>query len=175
MTATQDASRIPRPITPGPAMAALSRFFPDVTWTGTIEPAGMGVGTPPMTASGRGTHEQIQDGRWIVGSYAQDQHLLDGSYVLTWQMHWVVGWDPVRGEYRATMADNYGHAEVMSGWIAGDQLVFETAPDAPVRLRLTWDATDPDDIVWRNEAAVGSGPWTLVEAYHMTPTGPAGA
>ena len=162
---------MPRPITPGPEMTALSRFFPDVTWTGTIHAGGMGPGSPAMTGIGGGIHQRIQDGRWIVGSYEQDQYLLDGQHVLTWQLHWVVGWDPARGEYRATLADNYGHADVMSGRVDGDTLVFETGPDAPLRLRLTWDASDPTDIVWRNEAAADDGPWMTVETYHMTPTG----
>jgi hypothetical protein len=151
-------------------MQALSRFFPDVTWTGRIDAGGMGPGSPGMTATGHGAHHHIQDGRWIVGDYTQDQFLHNGTFVLTWQLHWVVGWDPARGEYRATLADNYGHADVMAGHIDGDRLVFTNDPHAPVRLRLTWDLTDPADIVWRNEAAIGDGPWTPVEIYHMTPT-----
>jgi hypothetical protein len=95
--------------------------------------------------------------------------LLDGAFVLRWQLHWVVGWDPSNGEYRATIADNYGHADVMRGQIDGDRLVFESIGDQTVRLRLTWDASDPADITWRNEMAVGGSPWSLVEAYHMTP------
>lgn len=51
------------PITAGPEMAALARFFTDVTWTGSINPGGMGPGSPEMTATGRGTHERIQNGR----------------------------------------------------------------------------------------------------------------
>jgi hypothetical protein len=166
-------SAVRRPITPGPEMVALARFFPDVTWTGRVNAGGMGPGSPEMTATGRGGHHRIQDGRWIVGTYTQDQFLLDGAYVLTWQLQWVVGWDPDRGEYRATIADNYGHAEVMSGHIDGDRLVFVTVSDAPVRLRLTWDASDPSNITWRNEAAIAdppwTGPWMPVETYHMTP------
>jgi hypothetical protein len=173
MTTIAAASAVPRPVTPGPEMAELSLFFPDVTWTGAIHAGGMGPGSPAMTGTGSGTHRRIQGGRWIVGTYAQDQVLADGTFVLTWQLHWVVGWDPTRSQYRATLADNYGHADVMSGRIHGDHLVFETAPDAPVRLRLTWDRADPADIVWRNEVAIGDGPWTPVETYHMTPTGPA--
>lgn len=175
MTATvEPAARVPRPITPGAEMSALAHFYPDVTWTGTVAAGGMGPGTPAMTARGRGTHELIQEGRWIVGSYVQDQHLADGTYVLTWQLHWVVGWDPVRSEYRATLADNYGHADVMHGHIDGDRLVFESVDPGPVRLRMTWDASDPTDITWVNEASVDGGPWQRIETYHMTPAlGPA--
>jgi Protein of unknown function (DUF1579) len=141
----------------------------DVTWTGTIAAGGMGPGTPPMTATGTGTHQLIQDGRWIVGTYSQDQYLADGTFVLTWQLHWVIGWDPQRAEYRATLADNYGHADVMHGHIEGDRLIVETAADSPVRLRMTWDATDPAHLTWRNQSRAGAGPWTDIETYHLTP------
>ncbi len=163
------AVTVPRPIQPGPEMLALQRFYPDVTWTGTIAAGGMGPGTPQMTAIGSGTHETIQDGRWIVGTYRQDQYLVDGTHVLTWQLHWVVGWDPSRAGYRATLADNYGHADVMCGHLDGDRLVFETVGDGPVRLRMVWDATDPGDITWLNESTVDGAQWTLIETYHMTP------
>jgi hypothetical protein len=171
MTAIVGQSRVPKPISAGPEMEALARFHVDVTWTGTIEAGGMGPGTPAMTARGRGVHERIQDGCWIVGDYEQDQFLTDGSFVLRWQLHWVAGWDPVAGEYRATIADNYGHADVMHGWIEGDRLTFETIGNPPVRLRLLWDVSDPRDLTWRNEMSVGGGPWMLVEEYHMTPEG----
>ena len=110
----------------------------------------------------------IQDGRWIVGTYEQDQFLLDGTHVLTWQLHWVAGWSPADGEYRATVADVYGHAEVMRGRIDGDRLVFESVGDPPVRIRLTWELTGPA-VVWRNEMSVAGGPWSLVEEYLCTP------
>lgn len=38
---------------------------------------------------------------------------------------WIVGWDPTHGEYRATLADSYGHADVMRGRVDGDRLIFE--------------------------------------------------
>ena len=61
----------------------------------------MGPGTPAMRGVGRGTAAVIQDGRWIVGDYEQDQFLDDGTFVLRWQLHWVAGWAPRHGEYRA--------------------------------------------------------------------------
>jgi hypothetical protein len=164
-----EADKVPKPVTPGPEMEALSRFYPDVTWTGTIEENGMGPGTPAMTAQGWGKHERIQEGLWIVGTYEQEQFLLDGTFVLKWQLHWVVGWDPAKGEYRATIADNYGHADVMRGQIEGNRLVFESIGNPPIRIRLVWDAADPADITWRNEMSVGGAAWSLVETYHMKP------
>ena len=169
MIAEGRVDAVPKPRTPGPEMEALERFHRDVTWVGTIAEGGMGPGAPAMTATGRGTHERIQGGRWIVGTYEQDQWLLDGTFVLTWQLHWVAGWDPAVGEYRATVADNYGHADVLRGWIDGDRLTFETIGDPPVRLRLVWNQSTPGRITWRNEMSVGGAPWALVEEYECTP------
>ena len=149
---------VPRPITPGAEMAALLRFHRDITWTGSISAGGMGPGTPAMTAQGSGTHTTIQDGRWVVGDYRQEQYLLDGTHVLTWQLHWV--------------ADCDGHAEVLRGRIDTDRLVFESTGDPPVRIRLTWDASDPATIVWRNETSTAGGPWSLIEEYRCTPLPP---
>lgn len=158
-----------RPMPAGPEMEALRRFHPDVTWTGVIEPGGMGPGSPPMTATGHGRHVVIQDGHWIVGDYEQDQFDGDGAFVLKWQLHWVAGWDPTSERYRATLADNYGHADVMQGHVDGDRLIFETIGESPVRLRLVWDVSDPEDMIWTNEMSVGGGSWTLVETYHLVP------
>jgi hypothetical protein len=160
---------IPGPRTPGPEMEALARFYPDVTWTGTIEPGGMGPGSPAMTARGEGRHHRLHDGLWIVGDYRQDQFLTDGSFVLTWQLHWVTGWDADADEYRATLNDNYGHADVMRGRIDGDRLVYESIGEDPVRLRMTFDVSDPRSAVWTNEASAAGGAWTLIETYRMTP------
>jgi len=169
MTTNPLIEAVPRPVTAGTEMAALRRFYRDMRWTGAIAESGMGPGTPAMTATGAGTHELIQDGRWIVGSYRQDQFLADGTYVLRWELLWVTGWDPALGEYRAVMADNYGHTGVMRGRIDGNVLTYETIGDAPVRLRLTWDLTRPPALVWRNEMSAGGAPWFLVEEYDCVP------
>jgi len=36
----------------------------------------------------------------------------------------VAGWDPTAKEYRATIADSYGHVDVLRGWTDGDLLTF---------------------------------------------------
>ncbi len=160
---------VPKPIAEEPETEALRRFFSDVAWEGEIHEGGMGPGTPAMKGIGRGTVQEIQDGRWVAGDFEQDQYLLDGTFVLKWQLHWVSGWDPEHGEYRASMVDNYGHAMVYRGWIDGDRLIFESFDDATVRLRFTWDASDPAVTLWRNEMAVGDGSWFLIEEYPMVP------
>ncbi len=89
--------------------------------------------------------------------------------MLRWQLHWVSGWSPEHGEYRAVMTDNYGHAEVYHGRIEGDRLVFESLQGAAARLRFTWDASDPGVILWRNEMSLDEGVWFLIEEYAMVP------
>ena len=125
----------------------------------------MGPGTPEMTAEGRGMHTTIQDGLWIVGDYEQDQFLPDGTFVLKWQLHWVVGWDRDAREYRGAHADNYGHAGVMRGRLDGEILTVETMGDGPVRQRVIWNLTDPAVMRWRNEISVNGAPFSLVEEY----------
>ena len=169
MTTRTDAAAVPKPISAGPEMAALGRFYRDVTWNGVIHAGGMGPGTPAMTGVGRARATAIQDGRWITLDCEQEQFLDDGTFVLKWQLHWVSGWAPEHGEYRAVMADNYGHADVFRGQIEGDRLIFESIAETGIRLRFTWDASDPDIINWRNEMSAGGGPWFLIEEYPMVP------
>lgn len=88
-------------------------------------------GTPKMKRIGRATFGPIQDGRWWFGDFEQDRFLLDGTFALKWQLHWVSGWAPRFGEYRASMADNYGNADVYRGYIEQDRLVFESCPPTP--------------------------------------------
>jgi hypothetical protein len=175
VTTSADTVAVPHPITAGPEMAVVHRFFRDCTWNGTIVEGGMGPGSSEMTAEGRGVHTTIQDGRWIVGDYEQDQYLPDGTFVLKWQLHWVVGWDPDAGEYRGTHADNYGHAGVMRGRLETDVLTFETMGDGPVRQRMIWSLVDPEVMRWRNEISFNGGSFSLVEEYEYAFTGEEGA
>lgn len=163
---------IPRPLEPGEETIALRRFHRDGSWKGSIQEGGMGPGTPPQIATGRATHHWIQNGRWVVGDFEQDQYLEDGTFVLKWELHWVCGWDPRAREYKATIADCYGQADVLHGWIEDDRMIFESIGDRLPRLRLTWDAGSADSVLWRNEMSLDGTTWTLVEDYEITPSGP---
>jgi hypothetical protein len=169
MATTTNIERVPRPIEVGPEMERLSRFYRDSTWEGWIREGGMGPGTPRMRGVGRAIFVAIQGGRWFVGDFEQDQFLEDGTWVLRWELHWVSGWSPEHREYRASMVDAYGHADVYRGHIDGERLIFESLPDAPVRLRFTWDAAEPGIMTWRNEMRLADGSWFLIEEYPMVP------
>jgi len=130
----------------------------------------MGPGTPAQLARGKAVHHWIQDGRWVVGDYEQDQLLEDGTFVLEWQLHWVCGWDPTASEYKATIADNYGRAGLLHGRIEGDRMVFESAGDKAPFLKLTWELVSDGNILWRNELSIDGDSWMLVEDYVITPS-----
>jgi hypothetical protein len=99
---------------------------------------------------------------------------VDGKKLLTWKLHLVVGWDAVVREYRAVLVDSNGTAALLHGAIDGPRLVMTPVGTVATAgqmgtLRLVWDATDPQAVVWRNEASVDGGPWMLIEDYVMVP------
>jgi hypothetical protein len=149
-------------------MAALAPFYRDATWTGTIQAGGMGPGSPEMTGSGSARCRLIQDGLWYACEFEQEQRLLDGTFVLRWQLHWVTGWDPKAGEYRATSADNNGPTlAIYRGRIEGDRLIYEPIEQQPPLIRLTWELRGPTRCAWRNEFALDGRNWILIEEYQM--------
>ena len=160
---------IPASARAGTEMAALAPFYQDWVWTGRIEAGGMGPGSPAMSGVGRATCRLIQDGLWYACDFEQDQHLADGTFVLTWRLHWLAGWDRASGEYRASSADNNGpNLSIFRGRIVGNELVYESLGEALPRIRLTWILDDETHARWRNEYTLDGQTWMLVEEYRMT-------
>jgi hypothetical protein len=93
--------------------------------------------------------------------------LEDGTFVLKWELHWVCLWDPASNEYRATVADCYGHTEIMRGQIEGDLMIFESMRDTPPMLRKTWEALSRDLL---HEMTFDGAEWQLIEEYQMIPS-----
>jgi hypothetical protein len=67
------------------------------------------------------------------------------------------------------VADCYGHTEIMRGWIDGDLMTFESMRDGMPKLKMTWDASAPEFILWRNEMTFDGVDWQLIEEYRMLP------
>lgn len=154
----------PVPVNAGPEMEALAAFHFDCSWTGTVAAGGMGPGSPEMDAIGEAVYRPIMDGAWLVGDFAQEQ-FIRGERVINWRAHVVIGWDPRAGEYRATYVDNNGSSALLHGWIEDDRFIMETLGETEDRNRLVWTRIDSRTVAWRNDYALGSGPWTLVEEY----------
>jgi hypothetical protein len=149
-------------------MAALRPFHFDCQWTGKVRVGGMGPGSPEMDAVGRASFTPIMDGTWLVGEFAQDQ-FVGGQRVITWQAHYVVGWDPRAGTYHVTYVDNNGNASLLHGRIDEARFIIETPPAEAVQLRMAWEVIAPGQVTWRNECSIAGGPWFLVEEYLCTP------
>jgi len=165
---TETRVQLPTSAQAGPEMAALAPFYVDRTWTGTIEPGGMGPGSPAMIGKGRATSRLIQDGLWYVCDFEQEQYLTDGTFVLRWQLHWVTGWDRSAAEYRASSADNNGpNLAAYRGRIEGDRLIYESLQEGLPRIRLTWILKDDTHATWRNEFTLDGRTWSLIEEYEM--------
>jgi len=165
---TETASQLPRSAIAGAEMEALAPFYRNWAWTGTIQAGGMGPGSPEMSGAGRAVCRLIQDGLWYDCDFEQDQLLADGTFVLTWRLHWITGWDRMAGEYRASSADNNGPTlAIYRGRIEGDRLIYESLSDALPRIRLTWILIDRDHATWRNELTLDGETWGLIEEYEM--------
>jgi Protein of unknown function (DUF1579) len=166
--ATESVVSLPASAVAGAEMAALAPFYRDWTWTGTIESNGMGPGSPEMSGVGRATCRLIQDGLWWACDFTQEQRLTDGTFVLTWHLHWVTGWDGRAGEYRASSADNNGpNLAIYRGRIEGNRLIYQSLAEDLPRIRLTWILDDESHCRWRNEYTLDGTTWTLVEEYRM--------
>jgi hypothetical protein len=165
---TVKTTPLPTSAQAGPEVAALAPFYKDWRWSGTIEAGGMGPGSPAMTGVGSARCRPIQDGLWYDCDFEQEQHLLDGTFVLRWRLRWITGWDGRAGEYRAASADNQGpNLGAYRGRLEGDRLAYESLADALPRIRLTWLLDDDSHCRWRNEFTLDGDTWSLVEEYQM--------
>jgi hypothetical protein len=73
-----------------------------------------------------------------VGTYEQDQYLADGTFVLKWQLHWVVGWDPATNEYRGHQACDEDSCRILSQLIRrGREPPPDPAPGCPSPRQVT--------------------------------------
>jgi hypothetical protein len=165
---TMETMTLPRSARAGPEMTALAPFYRDWAWTGTIEPGGMGPGTPAMSGIGTARCRLGPDGLWYECDFEQEQRLGDGTFVLIWRLHWVTGWDGRAGEYRATSVDNQGpNLGLYRGRIEGNRLIYESLQDGLPRIRLGWILKDPNHCSWRNEYTLDGMTWSLIEEYLM--------
>jgi hypothetical protein len=125
-----------------------------------------------MLGRGKATCRRIQGGLWFDCDFEQEQFLVDGTFVLRWQLHWIAGWDRRAGEHRAASADNNGPSiAIYRGRIDGDRLVYEPIDASLPRIRLTWDLSSPDAPLWKNEITFDGETWGLIEAYRLQPAG----
>lgn len=147
---------------PGPETAALKPFTGNASWTGVMKAGAMGPGSPEMATKGKMKCGWIMGGLWAMCDI-EDGPAAPKSFV--WKGHWIVGWDNEAKEYRGSIFDNMGSSANMKGKMDGQKLVMES-PEAmmmgmPMKMRMTWDATDPKAVKFTEERSVKGGPWTV--------------
>lgn len=161
----------PPTLRPGPEMEALQKFHFDCKWTGTVRAGGMGPNSPEMAVVGQGLFHPIMNGRWLVGDFEQDQ-MVNGEVVITWQAHYIAGWNPQEQVYKIALVDSNGVVGTMVGRIEGNRFIAETNSEAPVKLQMVWELLVGGNIVWTNRCAAGNDAWFLIEEYVCTPLAP---
>jgi hypothetical protein len=147
---------------PGPETAALKPFTTNATWTGVMKAGAMGPGSPEMPTKGKVKCSWIMGGLWAMCDI-EDGPAAPKSFV--WKGHWIIGWDAEAKEYRASIFDNMATTTSMKGKIDGTKLIMESPEQMmmgqPMKVRLTWDATDPKAIKFIEERSTKGGPWTV--------------
>jgi hypothetical protein len=58
----------------------------------------------------------------------------------------------------------------MKGRVDGNLMIFESMRETPPILKMTWDVSSPDLLLWRNEMSFDGSEWQLIEEYEMVPS-----
>jgi hypothetical protein len=132
-----------------------------------------GPGSPEMQTSGGMRCRWLTDGLWLACERFQDQ-FVEGVKVLTRKLHLIVGWDTVAHEYRALQVDYTGTSALLRGEIAGATLVLQPidrlqAGGHMPALRIVWDATDTERVLWRSATSTDGTTWLTIEDHVITP------
>ena len=168
----QSALQLP---TPGPETKLLRNFFPSSeTWTGVMRAGALGSGSKEMPTQGHATC------RWILNDLYMTCDIEDtagtGKAAFTWKGVLTVGWDFTAKEYRGSMVDNMGQVAWASGKLTAPSKLLMTTHElndknSPLRIRMTWDATDPKIIKYIEEHATQGGSWMVAEEDSEKPAG----
>lgn len=164
---TQESMPAPEAARGGREMEELRRFFRDCTWTGRVLADPSNPSSPELEVVGKSVFSPIMDGLWLAGDL-EEEFFYRGEKVDEEKCHYIVGWSPGPGEYKAVSVDSLGNAMLNAGRIEGDILVLETPGDPPVRLRMSIDLSDEARPRWYSEVAQQGEPWLRIEEYTGT-------
>jgi hypothetical protein len=158
-------------------MKAIEPIFGDATfeWKGKAEAGAMGPGSAPTHSQGKMTVKRILDHAWSACEL--EEKYGDGPTATTWKAHMVVGFDAIASMYKAVLVDNARSMTQFDGRLEGQKFVLETpAPilmmGQSVKDRLSWDMTDPRNILFTDEHQLVGGEWTLAESATLKMTAP---
>lgn len=167
---------MPKPTEASKAIAMI--FGRSATWTGTVPVGAMGPNSPAMPSHGKANCHPAFGGFCYVCDV--EDLMGSGKEAMTWKGHVVVGYDLASSSYRGFSADNMGALTTYDGTLDGKKFSLETPNEVmmmgqKMKDRLTWDATDENNIKFTDEHQMGGGPWTMFESSDMTPMKPPAA
>lgn len=120
---------------------------------------------PPVESSGTMKCDWTAGGLWLACDI--DETLKGGKPFKRFQAHLTMGWDFDAKAYRAHMVSALGTGIAFNGHADGDKLVFESKPQksplGTIRLRWTFDLTNPKEIGFHDERSINGAPWFTFE------------
>lgn len=149
------------PPKPGPETMALGILAGGGSWTGKTMAGAMGPGSPEMDVKGSASC------KWVLNKLVLQCNVKEtmGTGKTAMKMEGVMhaSWDFSVNDYRATWADNMGGTMLMKGKMEGTKFSLESLGDfymmmgQPMKMRITWDWTDPKAATLTTEMAMGKG------------------
>jgi hypothetical protein len=167
------ATSIPQPQKPGAETRALLPLAIDATWKGKMPANALQEGSPEMTTSGNQDCKWSVDNLWLTCDVKSTMG--EGKMAMKWRGHVMLGYDFMAKEYRATVVDNMGVANMMTGNIEGNKLTLTSVMETNVggkrcKGRMTWDWTNPNAITMTTENSKDGGEYKVVEQATLKPT-----
>lgn len=160
------AMGMPMPQKPGAETRALLPIAVDGKIKGKMPANAMAEGTPEMETSGKIDCEWTVDNLWLACEIKETMGT--GKDAMKWSGQFMLGYDFMAKEYRATMVDNMGAASMMTGKLEGNKLIltsmFETMMDGKkCKGRFTYDWTNPKAIKLISENSTDGAPFKIIE------------
>lgn len=170
---TPPAKMGPKLAKPSAETRALLPIAVDGSWTGMVPANAMGDGAAEMPTNGSQDCKWSVDNLWLTCNIRDKMGL--GKDALTWRGIITIGYDYLNKEYRASVVDNFGTMNLMTGKLDGNKLALTSVLDTIVegkkcKGRLTFDWTDPAAIKIVSENSTDGGEFKVMEDATLRPS-----
>jgi len=126
----------------------------------------MGPGSPEMAVKSTADCRAIAEKFFYACDI--DETMGTGKQANTWKSHFVTGWDVNAAAYKAVMVNNMGMMMPMDGVMTDTTYQVTSTQEQmmmgeKMKVRLTWDWSDPKEAKFTNEHQVAGGAWQVFE------------
>lgn len=159
--ATSALAQVPTLHKPGEQTKVLAPLVGKKTKAGKKMPPMM----PPVESTGTLNCAWTGGELWLACDL--DEEVKGGKPFKRFRAHYVVGWDFGAKRYRAFIATEQGSAFTLEGKAEGKTLVLnsdeQNTPLGKIKIRWTFDFTDPKAIGFHDERSLNGMPWFTFE------------